>query len=79
MYKLISYYRAVSSYSYPASARIIQVTQREYVLYISHDRVGVVKYMRGTIPDLEKALFSFNPRGYGFSPIFWKKVKSNGD
>lgn len=79
MYKLISYYRAVSSYSYPASARIIQVTPREYALYICHDRMGTVKYMRGPLPDLEKALFSFNPQGYGFPPIFWKKVQVNGN
>lgn len=79
MYKLISYYRAVSSYSYPASARIIQVTPREYALYISHDRVGTVKYKRGALPELEKELFSFNPRGYGFPNIFWKKVHQNGN
>lgn len=79
MYKLISYYRAVTSYSYPANARIIQVTPCEYALYICHDRVGTVKYMRGALPDIEKALFSFNPGGYGFPPVFWKKVQTNGN
>lgn len=79
MYKLISYYRAVTSYYYPASARIIQIKQSEWALYICHDYAGTVKHMRGALPDLEKALFSFNPRGYGSPPIFWKKVFANGN
>lgn len=79
MYKLISYYRALSPYSYPASARIIKVTKSEYALYIYHDRVGTVKYMRGALHDLEKALFSFTPFGYGGRAVFWKKVQQNGN
>ena len=76
MYKLISYYRSVLTY--PANARIIQITPREYALYIKHDTVGVVRYRRGALPDMEKELFSFIPCGHT-RPIFWKKVKSNGD
>lgn len=76
MYKLISYYRSASSYT--ANARIIQITPREYALYIKHDVVGTVRYRRGALPDMEKELFSFIPCGHP-RPIFWKKVQSNGD
>lgn len=77
MYKLVAFYLSASAY--PANARIIQITPREYALYITHDRVGVVKYMRGALHDLEKALFSFTPFGYGGRPVFWKKVQHNGN
>lgn len=76
MYKLISFYRSASAY--PANARIIQITQREYALYIKHDVVGTVLYRRGFLCDLETTLFSFIPTGYT-RPIFWKKVEQNGD
>ena len=77
MYKLISYYRSASSY--PASARIVQVSSGVYILYICHDHVGTVKYMKGTLQEVEKALFFFTPLGYGFRPILWKKVEANGN
>lgn len=76
MYKLISFYQSVSNY--PANARIIQVTPREYELYIKHDVVGTVRYRKGTLPDLEKQLFSFIPCGHT-RPVFWKKVHQNGN
>lgn len=76
MYKLISYYR--SSASYPASARIIQVTSSLYILFIQHDVVGTVRYRKGCLSSLKKELFSFTPFGYS-RPIFWKKVENNGD
>lgn len=76
MYKLISFYKSASNY--PASARIIQVTPREYVLYIKHDVVGTVRYRKGTQPDLEKQLFSFIPYGHT-RPVVWKKVQVNGN
>lgn len=77
MYKLISYYRALSSH-YPASARIIQVTSSLYILFIQHDVVGTVRYRKGTLTTLKKELFSFIPYGYT-RPIFWKKVDNNGN
>lgn len=76
MYKRISYYRSASDY--PANARIIQITPREYALYINHDVVGTVRYRRGRLLDMEKELFSFIPYGHQ-RPIFWKKVTANGD
>ena len=76
MYKLISYYRSASTY--PASARIIQVTSSLYILFIQHDTVGTVRYRKGTLSNLKKELFSFIPYGYT-RPIFWKKVDNNGD
>lgn len=76
MYKIISYYRAASKY--PASARIIQATPREFVLFIKHDEVGTVLYRKGQLPDLEKAMFTFIPYGHT-RPIFWKKVSANGN
>lgn len=76
MYKLISFYQSASNY--PANARIIQITQREYALYIKHDVVGTVLYRRGFLCDLEAILFSFIPLGYT-RPIFWKKVQQNGN
>lgn len=76
MYKLISFYQSVSNY--PANARIVQVTPREYALYIKHDAVGTVLYLRGFLCDLETALFSFIPCGH-IHPILWKKVKVNGN
>lgn len=72
MYKLISFYRSASAY--PANARIVQVTPREYVLYIKHDVVGTVRYRRGLLTDLEKELFSFIPYGHT-RPVLWKKVQ----
>lgn len=76
MYKLISYYRSASAY--PANARIIQITPREYDLYIKHDVVGLVRYRRGHLSDMEKELFSFIPLGHT-RPIFWKKATTNGN
>lgn len=76
MYKLISYYESVSTY--PANARIIQVTPSVYSLYIKHNVVGIVYYRKGCLSDLEKALFSFIPYGHT-RPIVWKKVRNNGD
>ena len=76
MYKLISFYQSASNY--PANARIVQVTPREYALYIKHDVVGTVLYRRGFLCDRDTALFSFIPTGHT-RPIVWKKVKSNGD
>lgn len=76
MYKLISYYRSVSSY--PANARIIQVDSSFYILFIQHDVVGTVCYHKGSLPDLKRDLFSFIPYGHSH-PVFWKKVESNGD
>lgn len=76
MYKLISYYRSTSSY--PANARIVQVTPSEYVLFIQHDTVGTIHHRKGRLNDLKKDLFSFIP--YGLTrPILWKKVLENGD
>lgn len=76
MYKLISYYRSASNY--PASARIIQVTPREYALFIKHDVVGTVLYRRDQLSVLQQVLFSFIPIGHT-RPIFWKKVNANGN
>lgn len=76
MYKLISYYRSASAY--PANARIIQITPREYALYIKHDVVDTVRYCRGNLSDMEKELFSFIPYGHTH-PILWKKVQPNGN
>ena len=75
MYKLISYYRSASSY--PASAYIVQVTPREYALYIKHDVVGTFYYRKGDLFDLEKKMFTFIPYGHT-RPILWKKVQQNG-
>lgn len=79
MYKLIAYYRAVTPYLYPAVASIYQFAPSEYVLYIFHEQRERVKCVRGALPDIEKVLFAFNPRGYGFPPISWKKVQINGN
>lgn len=76
MYKMVSYYRSASAY--PANARIIQITPREYALYIKHDIVGTVRYRRGDLLDLEKELFFFIPYGHT-RPIFWKKVETSGN
>ena len=76
MYKLISLFRSASAYS--ANARIVQVAPHMYDLYICHYRVGTVMYKRGCLSELEKALFSFTPLGYGGRPVLWKKVQSNG-
>lgn len=78
MYKMISFYRSASSY-YPATARIIQVSEAMYLLYIVHDRVGTVLFKKGPLPAIRYALFCFSPFGYGGRIIHWKKVQTNGN
>lgn len=59
MYKLISYYRSASTY--PASARIIQVTSSLYILFIQHDTVGTVRYRKGCLSSLKKGVIFLYP------------------
>lgn len=73
MNKIISVYRSISAY--PATARIIQVSEETYILCIVRDDVGPVCLGKGNLAFIKNLLFSFSPRGYKDRIICWEEVK----
>lgn len=75
MYKMRAYYRAAKAI-YPGKAKIIQIGEKSFAVFIVHDTVGLVHYSKiDTFEQARKTIFDFSPVGFHGRRILWGRVE----
>lgn len=75
MYKMLGYYRAAKTL-YPGKAKIIQIGEKSFAVFIIHDQAGVVHYSKvDSFEQARKTIFDFSPVGYHGRRILWGRVE----